>query len=99
MDSSTTVKSPIDPSVDARLVRAIPTGLIIQSYAGFGIDVARFFEGIDRISIFECPATGYRFYSPFAAAGDSRFYEEVQLAYEEYYVQDREEFSIALKKL
>lgn len=73
------MKSPITGLNNAVLEREIPSSLIIELYKKeFNINIERFFRGIDSISIYKCPDTGYRFYFPFNVTGDDSFYQELE---------------------
>jgi 2-polyprenyl-3-methyl-5-hydroxy-6-metoxy-1,4-benzoquinol methylase len=73
------VKSPLTQSEDVSLEETIETKFIIEKYREtFKIETARFFDGIDKISVYKCNKTKFRFYHPFHLAGDGRFYEELQ---------------------
>lgn len=93
------VFSPFRPEVEAAFAYGIDPSLIVSSYADFGVEVRRFFDGIDQVGVYECPLTKYRFYYPPTLAGDARFYEELQDAESTYYVEGKLEFDLALEKL
>ncbi len=85
-------KSPIN-SGETKLVDTISVARIVELYKSI-YDVSRFFSGVSTIEIYECVATGYRFYQPFGIDGDGPFYEA--LAHEElYYVPWKSEHEIA----
>lgn len=71
--------NPLIKEGKSRRIATIDVDFIIELYARtFIIDVARFFDGLDQISIYECLETGYRFFFPFHISGDATFYEELQ---------------------
>jgi SAM-dependent methyltransferase len=72
-----------DGSVDS--VEIFNTLKICEAYKVMGIDVARFFTGIEEVELFECYNTGYRFYYPFSIIGDAEFYKDLSLNHKNYY--------------
>ena len=92
-----TVFSPLMPDLEAVLQRRISSRLIIDEYSKFGMDVERFFVGVESVGIYECPQTKYRFYHPPSTMGDDVFYEEMQRIGIDYYVKEKGEFEIALR--
>lgn len=93
------VFSPFQPDLEAKLTRTIDSKRIIELYKEVGVDVGRFFEGVENVGIYECRLTKYRFYHPLSLAGDDQFYEELQHASDDYYPEGKLEFEIALGKL
>lgn len=74
----TMVKSPITGN-DAKEVMSIPVERVVHEYKrDFDLDVARHFEGLDHVRLYQCPDTGYRFFHPFSMTGDERLYDELQ---------------------
>ncbi|MNU79751.1 Ubiquinone biosynthesis O-methyltransferase [compost metagenome] len=64
----------------------IPSEFIVNGYKKqFDIDVVSVLEGIKDVEIYECDASGYRFYYPLNLSGDSKFYEKLQ-EYDWYYL-------------
>jgi SAM-dependent methyltransferase len=83
--------------LSSKLIRKISTIDITKGYKEvFDIDVSRYFDGIDCISIYENKENGYKFFYPFNIAGDSKFYEKLQ-PYDWYYRADKWEFNSARK--
>jgi 2-polyprenyl-3-methyl-5-hydroxy-6-metoxy-1,4-benzoquinol methylase len=73
--------SPITRSKNITLEKTIDVKSIIEQYKTikpYGIDVERFFSGINEISIYKCNDTGYRFYFPFNLTGDDLFYQQLE---------------------
>lgn len=71
--------SPITGSDRVNLVRSVKTSYLIQEYWNqYKIDVGRFFKNLDKVDIYKCIDTGFRFYYPFDLAGDGKFYEDLQ---------------------
>lgn len=93
------VMSPFDPNVEAELQEVIRTKLIVKIYRKFGLNVERFFQGVENVGIYECPLTKYRFYYPDSIIGDDSFYEDLQKLRPDYYREERGEFGIALDRL
>ena len=93
-------KSPLTGSNRVELIETIRTGYLIEGYQKtFGIDVKRFFEGLDKLFIYRCLDTNYSFYYPIAGIeGDGKFYENFQ-KYDWYYMDWKWEHDIALSVL
>ena len=92
--------SPVTGKSEAVLVEKIDSEKIISLYRkDFNTDVSRYFEGLQSIEILECPDTGYRFFAPFSTAGDSLFYEDIQMGYGNYYRDWKWENQYAVKLL
>lgn len=73
------IKSPLSGSCNIKKESEIKTDFIIKKYQqDLGVDVSHYFKGLDAISIYQCLDSGYRFYYPFALAGESEFYEKLQ---------------------
>src|SRR3989344_5783769 len=80
------IKSPLTGSHNVRKESEIQTDFIIKKYQeGFGIDVRKYFKGIDVVGIYKCLDSGYRFYHPFNITGESEFYKALQ-KYPWYYM-------------
>jgi len=90
--------SPITKSNNVKLYLEILTTDIILTYAkNYNIDVSRFFVGLEKIQIFECLDTNYRFYYPTQIMGDARLYEDLQKVSTLYYPDEKWEYKIAEK--
>lgn len=73
------IKNPFIESSPVTLEREIAKDLIIKQYKeGYGIDLDEFLQPVEKIQIYKCANSGYRFYYPHSIAGDSRFYEALQ---------------------
>lgn len=89
------VKSPLTGSTNVRVVNTIESTALIDLYrVSLNIDVSSYFRGIDKILLYECCDTRYRFYYPFNIIGDSHFYEELQ-KFPWYYMDWKWEHEIA----
>lgn len=69
------IQSPLTDS-SVSLVKDIPTKKIITLYKKYS-NVARFFTNLEKVSMYRCEETGYKFYYPFSVAGDGEFYEDL----------------------
>lgn len=73
------VKSPITGSENVVLEKDISVEFLIDAYKKqLGIDVKRSFEGVERVCMYRCLDTGYRFYHPSSIGGDDRFYQDLE---------------------
>lgn len=91
------VKSPVTYSGKTNIVEQFSSQKIIELYKGQGIDVKRFFQGIDKIDLYECVDTGYRFYYPERIFGDDLFYQDLYRKIPGYYHVNRWEHKEAKK--
>jgi SAM-dependent methyltransferase len=71
-------RSPLTDSSNVVLEKQIKCSFLIEIYNQFGIDVQKYFEGLDTVNIYKCCDTGYQFYHPFTIEGDGAFYESLQ---------------------
>lgn len=82
-----TVSSPIDPAARAQLVETRPTAPIAALYKErFGYNASEDFEGLTDIAIYECEASGYRFFYPHSLEGKEKLYraiEDLEWTYQE----------------
>lgn len=70
--------SPITGGTEVEFVRWYETERIVLQYQKeWGVDVSRFFTGLNVIPLFTCLKTGYRFFQPPSLAGDTAFYEQL----------------------
>mgnify|MGYP002777985705 CR=1 FL=1 len=70
---------------------------IQDAYNKMGLDVSKYIG--QEVSLWQCPATGYRFYYPFNIFGDAAFYENLQRQHAGYYPADKFEHQEALKQV
>lgn len=73
----------VDGLVDR--IDGFDTSQICEAYKLIGMDVSRLFEGTERVDLYECRQTGYRFYYPFSTIGDADFYKELSITRKNYY--------------
>jgi SAM-dependent methyltransferase len=93
------VESPLIKGGETRLVRQLESSPIIAGYKKlYGLDVSEYFDGIPAISIFECCASGYRFYYPFSLTGKESLYRHLQ-QFDWNYKPTKWEYDAALAQL
>ncbi len=92
MADSVEIEGPFGPAAQ---ILAFPTGDVVAAYRRkCGADIARWFEGIPELHLFECRATGYRFWRPASVAGDEAFYAYLSGIWPGYYHEDRWEYPL-----
>jgi SAM-dependent methyltransferase len=80
-----TVKSPITDS-PAKLLMELNTGTIKKAYMDeLSLDVGEYFPSDQKVCIYSCPDTGYKFYYPFTIFADAGFYNLLHKANKSYY--------------
>jgi SAM-dependent methyltransferase len=93
------LKSPVTLSHNTQEIEQVPVLLIIDQYReAINIDVSRYFEGLNQISIYRCDDTGFRFYYPETIFGDAAFYAALQKR-ELYYSDWNWEHAQAVKNI
>lgn len=60
-----------------------------------GLDIREFCAGATTIRLFECGATGMRYWRPVEIAGNARFYGLLQAQWPDYYKEERWEYDAA----
>lgn len=82
-------------------VRSMAVDKICEMYQQkCGYDAGRHFKSLTRIDLYECTATGMRYWRPYWIAGDEKFYQEISSLYPHYYYRtDRWEYPHARKAL
>lgn len=93
------IKSPVTYSNTSTLVDEFPSTEIIGLYTEHGIDVSRFFDGINTVKLYECEKTGYRFFMPETLFGDDAFYQDLYQKIPGYYYVNRWEHQKSLEIL
>ncbi|NJM15059.1 MAG: class I SAM-dependent methyltransferase [Bacteroidales bacterium] len=73
------IKSPITGKPVAKLTESFDSDKIVALYAKeIGVDVSRYFAGIQQVGLCQCPDTGYRFFHPEMHCRRPAFYEALQ---------------------
>jgi 2-polyprenyl-3-methyl-5-hydroxy-6-metoxy-1,4-benzoquinol methylase len=63
----------------ARLVKTLPVGPIAARYQSeYRYDPREEFAGLERVGLYECERTGFRFYYPFSTAGKEGLYRALE---------------------
>jgi SAM-dependent methyltransferase len=98
-DSLAQVTSPLTGSPAVTELTEIPTARLQRFYRDeLGVDIDRFVDGLEHISLYRCDQTSYEFYWPPSLAGDRSFYDALsQQAW--YYDPDRWEHQRAVEWL
>lgn len=92
---SHSIISPISKSGNVILEKEIDVALIVEKYKiQLDIDVERLLGHVDKIGIYKCQDTGYRFYYPAVLMGDDLFYQELE-KFPWYYMENKWEYEIA----
>ncbi len=93
------MKSILFPFAEATIVKKIPVKAIINEWdKSYGIDVNRFFEGLQSIDEYKCNHCGIYFYTPSSMAGDEAFYKGL-MNIPWYYLNEKWEYNKALSYL
>ncbi|MGH6994866.1 MAG: class I SAM-dependent methyltransferase [Stellaceae bacterium] len=72
---------------------SLPVSDVVATYRRkCGADVTPWFGSLREIQLFECRATGYRFWRPASIAGDERFYRYLTRQLPDYYHAERWEY-------
>lgn len=93
------VLSPLTNNDKVKKIGELEIPMLVEKYKKeFSVETSHFFEGLDKVSIYECLETGYQFYYPFNLAGDGPFYEQLQ-KWEHYYEPWKWEHQLVLDGL
>lgn len=85
---------------DSNVIRKMPAATLISMYLNkCNHDVGRHFDGISEVTLYECTATGMRFWRPVSVAGDGNFYKELSKKWPDYYKTDRWEYAPARRAI
>ena len=86
MNAQEKIYSPITGNDRVKLVKQLHKTVITRDYqAKLKIDVARFYDSADdKLNIFECKDTGFKFYHPPSLAGDGEFYDSIIFGHDYY---------------
>lgn len=90
------ITSPITGTNQVEKVDLFPVQSIKDAYNQFGLNIDRFFEGLESVTLYQCMETGYRFYHPISILGDGEFYKELQDKDNNYYPENKWEYDFAL---
>ena len=97
MNESDAIASPLVEGSPAHLVDVVECEYIIRQYRKtYKIDVSAYFSGIDKTKIYECDATGYRFYYPYSLAGKESLYRQLSDTVDGRYKDDKWEYRKAI---
>ena len=70
--------SPITGTSSTKIIRSMPSSVLIEGYMkSSGIDVSKFFEGVEEIHRVKCLETDYEFAYP-KVLGDGDFYDQLE---------------------
>lgn len=72
------MKSPFSDSISPCIDSVDISNLTFKYKNLYSIDISKYFDGVNKIQVFKCPDTQYKFYYPFNIAGDGKFYEHFQ---------------------
>jgi SAM-dependent methyltransferase len=73
------IASPITGSDNTEKIQDFDTGQIISDYQrNYKIDVSSYFSGLEKIELYRCCDTGYRFFIPLITVGDEKLYQQLQ---------------------
>jgi len=90
------MNSILDEKNQAILLKSIDPKIIAKKWKNeMGIDLSSKFENLKSVDYWYCPITGFRWYTPKEAAGDSTLYEQLE-KYDWYYMKNKWEFVKAL---
>jgi SAM-dependent methyltransferase len=94
------LKSPVTYNNNITLLRSFDVEKIKTLYTKeTKVDVSHFFTGLNKIELYQCNDTGYRFYYPFTIYGDDKFYQDLNQLNSWYYQDNRWEHPLALTLL
>lgn len=91
------VNTPFNEQRECKVIRKIDSKELTDRYfAEYGMDVSSYFNGIDAVTLYECPESKIRFFLPNSTMGDSAFYEQLQ-QFDWYYMDWKWEQQQALE--
>ncbi len=92
------MKSPLTHTENTKLVRSYDANVVAGLYKkGLSVDISPFLKNIDKVELYECQDSGYRFYYPFTLEGTPAFYETLIHSNFTYYPGWKWENNIASK--
>lgn len=90
------IVSPLTGAADMTKTDEIPVSIIRQQYiTDFNLDITPCFNDIEKVIIYKCNQTGYKFYYSLSIEADSSFYELLMSHKESYYYDWKWENGIA----
>ncbi len=90
------IKSPITGN-RTETIYQYPVKKVVDLYKSeVGVDVSRFFDGLESLNLCKCMDTGYSFYYPSSIAGDGMFYEALNSSNGQYYPSWKWEYEQAI---
>ncbi|MEN8263811.1 MAG: class I SAM-dependent methyltransferase [Nitrospirota bacterium] len=94
-----TVKSPLIPTSNARLVEKYSVDNLVNEWKSlFDIDITNELKGLDEIFLYRCEESHLDFFLPSSAAGTSNLYHALQ-KFDWFYSREKWEFDEAIKDL
>jgi len=92
--------SPVTLKPNVRKVNEILVQKIVYLYKNeFSIDVSTYFKGLEKVSIYECLDTNYRFFYPYSIISDEFLYDELKIQHPNYYPSWKWEYEVVLPML
>lgn len=80
---------------DSVLVKSVDVETVNQMYLDkCGYDIKGDLHNLDKIFLYECEGTGYKFWYPLSLAGNEIFYENISSLWSNYYKTDRWEYHL-----
>lgn len=74
----------------AKLIQVLPVSTIEEMYcAKCALNILPWFGQLEKIGLYECEYTGYKFWRPEHVAGDEDFYKKLNLTWPNYYRSKR----------
>lgn len=90
------MKSILNKKCEAIFVKSIDPKEIVKKWKNnLEIELSNEFKNLNSIDCFTCPNTGFSWYEPKEAAGDSNLYEQLE-KFDWYYMEEKWEFTMAL---
>ncbi len=91
------VRSPITGGADVSLLREVECGALAADYLRiFGVDINALLKGRQKLGLYRCNESGFRFYAPPDVVGDGSFYRQLE-SNDWYYMPTKWEFQEAIR--
>lgn len=91
--------SPLTGEGPVTLLYSFDANELIADYMKvFAIDIRKYLNGVDSISVLKCLRTGYRFYYPLNLSGDAQFYSQLE-KHPWYYMETKWEYDEAARQV